>query len=136
MAETRQHITDTRSLIRAQQRQMRTGNTRKHPAATNPAAAVHSMLKSDAFPSQILAVINNQHELTSTAEEMKEVMADHFSTVFSIPPCDVRPLADPPPMLLHKEGIQVKWYSTLMAQSLPLSCYRVAISSPCFCTRP
>jgi hypothetical protein len=81
----------------------------------NPAAMIHRMLQSDALPSQLHAVIDSNGELTSNAEELEDVMVNHFESVFTIPPPDPTPLLPPPPpMLFDKPSILPEWYEGLM----------------------
>ena len=93
LAETRQLLRSTRSSIHTEQRRML--RERKPPADSNPAAFVHRILRSDALPAQLLSVVNKDGQLTSTAEEVKEVIADPFRSVFSVPPADAAPLPQP-----------------------------------------
>ena len=82
---------------------------------TNPAASIHRMLKSDALPTQLFSVIDKHNELTSTPSELEDVMVEHFTSVFAIPPPDPHPLPyPPPPMLYHKPNIDPHWYDGLM----------------------
>ena len=115
--ETAQLLRDTRSSIRAEQRCMLRHS--KPTVDSHPAAAVHRMLRSDEFPSQLLSVVNEQGDLTSSAAELKTVMADHFRSVFAIPPdgvapVDIDPTAPVPPMLLDKDSVDRVWYDGLM----------------------
>jgi hypothetical protein len=75
------------------------------------------MLKSDALPSYIHAVVDDAGTLTTNADELKETMASHFEAVFA-PPAHppAMPAASPPPprMLLFKDGIESQWYDGLM----------------------
>ena len=113
LAEMRQLLRSTRSSIHTEQRRML--RERKPPADSNPAAFVHRILRSDALPAQLLSVVNKDGQLTSTAEELKEVMADRFRSVFSVPPADAAPLPHPvPAMLLDKAAVQAEWYDGLM----------------------
>jgi ribonuclease HI len=112
---------DTQSML-AQVR----GSIKKHISSmykqkkdkfeANTAAAVHRMLASDAPPAQLYSVVNKEGHLTTSPEEMAEVMASHFEQVFSIPPPHPSELslAAHPLMLFSKAGINSDWYASLM----------------------
>jgi exonuclease III/ribonuclease HI len=83
MIETQQHIRNTRQQIRQHIQRMK---KQQIPRLNhNPTATVHRMLQSDALPSHLLSVVNKQGNLTTSAEELKEVMVEHFQSVFSLP---------------------------------------------------
>jgi hypothetical protein len=42
--------------------------------ATSPAAAVHSMIKSDALPSQLTSMVDERGSLTTNAAELEAVL--------------------------------------------------------------
>jgi hypothetical protein len=81
--ETQQLLRRTRSSIRQEQSRMM--RERKPPLDASPAAFVHRMLKSDALPSQLLSVVDSSGQLTSSADELAEVMVQHFRSVFAVP---------------------------------------------------
>ena len=84
----------------------------------NPTAQVHRMLDSSELPAQIHAVIDKNGNLTSTSGELEDVLVEHFSSVFAVPPplpVPVPPPMDPPPMLLLKESVDPQWYDGLLA---------------------
>ena len=121
LKETQVHISSTRCVTRAEQKEMLTADGRNYKSASqnNPAAAVHKMLESDAFPSQLFAVVDKNNHLTTSAEELEDVMVDHFTSVFTVPPDEPLPAnvpnpLSPPPILFRKSGIQSSWYSSLM----------------------
>ena len=114
LAETRDMLQRTRCAIKHEQRRMK--QQPRSQADENPAAWVHRMLDSDALPSQILSVVNADGDLTTSAGELKQVMAEHFRGVFAIP---AEPPPDPqqppvPAMLLDKPTVDAAWYGTLM----------------------
>ena len=85
--------------------------------SANPTATVHQMLKGQT-DTQLLSIVNSEGELTTTPDEMKAVMVDHFRAVFDLPPPDPRPLphpGPPPAMLYSKPGIESSWFDGLMA---------------------
>jgi hypothetical protein len=84
--ETRQHINRTRSTIAKEKHRLKKARASSFDA--NPAATIHRMLQSDALPSQLHVVIDSNGELTSNAEELEDVMVNHFESVFAIPPPD------------------------------------------------
>jgi hypothetical protein len=107
--ETRQHINRTRSTIAKEKHRLK--KARASSFDVNPAAMIHRMLQSDALPSQLHAVIDSNGELTCNAEELEDVMVNHFESVFAIPPLDPTPLLPPPPaMLFDKPSILPEWY--------------------------
>lgn len=111
--ETRSLLAATRAAIR--DAKLRLGRARRDPIDVSPAAAVHRMLESDAFPSQLFSVIGSDGALTTSADELKGVMADHFESVFAVPPAPAAPLEPPPPACLFvKPGIDPAWYAGLM----------------------
>ena len=115
LRETRQLIRHTRASMRQQCKVMRVDKQASFDA--NPAAAIHRMLASNTLPSQIHSVVDSHGHLTSTPAELKEVMAMHFESVFSIPPPDPCPSlsdASPPSMLFDKPHIDSSWYDPLM----------------------
>jgi exonuclease III len=104
MQETQKLISATRAMIRRETKRLS-----KHTSSSfdiNPSASIHRMLKSDALPSQLFSVIDTNNQLTSTPAELEDVMVQHFTSVFTIPPPDPNPLPHPPPpMLYHKPNI-------------------------------
>ena len=125
ICETRQLLNRTRAAIRHEQHRMRHTGTPTHSAASDegsrphfsPAALVHRMLKSDALPSHIHAVVDEAGTLTTNADELKETMASHFEAVFALPADPpAMPAGGPPPprMLFVKDGIDPQWYAGLM----------------------
>ena len=115
LMETRRFLSRTRSSIRREQYRLAKG--RSSYADDNRAAAIHRMLESDALPSQLYSVIDAKGELTTNAEELEQVMVDHFESVFAIPPLDHCPLLPPPPsMLFDKSSIMPEWYEGLMEE--------------------
>jgi exonuclease III len=111
--ETRQMLRNTRTAIRQEQKRMI--RSRKPNLDVNPAAMVHRMLKSDALPNQLLSVVDNNGDLTSNASDLEDVMVDHFTSVFAVPPPDGIALPHPvPDMLLDKVTVQPEWFDTLM----------------------
>ena len=114
LAETRRFLAQTRSEIQHAARQL--GKARRPPLDASPAAAVHRMLDSDALPSQLFSVVDSHGQLTTTPDELKRTMVDHFTSVFEIPPAPAIPLdPPPPPCLFDKPGIDPAWYVGLMA---------------------
>jgi exonuclease III len=114
LAETEQLLRTVRSDIRHEQKRML--QERRPPQDANPAAAVHRMLRSDALPSQLHSVINGNGELTTSGAELRQVMAQHFRTVFAVPPAPVAAIVpDPPPMLFDKHTVNANWYDGLLA---------------------
>ena len=88
-------------------------NERREPFEASPASAAHRMLQSDALPSQLYSVVDSG-QLTSTAEELQEVMVQHFEAVFALPSADAAPLSPTPPaMLFDKPGIEPSWLDSL-----------------------
>src|SRR5207237_728071 len=83
LAETRDLLACTRRAVRQEQQRMQ--RSTRAPLDVNPAAAVHRMLKSDDLPSHLLSVVDQHGQLTSTAEELEQVMVAHFSDVFALP---------------------------------------------------
>ena len=114
MAETQQLIRATRTAMRRECHRLT--KARKPPLDSSPAAAVHRMLQSDAFPSQLYSVVDSSGQLTSNAAEMEDVMVQHFETVFSIPDRAAAPPLPhaPPAMLFDKPGVDAHWYDDLM----------------------
>jgi exonuclease III/ribonuclease HI len=124
--EIQQLLNRTRHAMRKEQQRMRgtcssdLRNNRFHAgteASFSPAALVHRMLKSDALPSQIHAVVDKHGCLTATADELKDTMASHFASVFALPDDPpTLPAGSPPPprMLFIKDGIDPRWYDGLM----------------------
>ena len=118
MDDTAQLLRLTRISIRAEQKRMLLHSSSKPQLDVNPAAAVHRMMRSDESPAQLLSVLNKNNELTSNADELKATMADHFRSVFAIPPG--HPAAAPPgsrpvpEMLFDKPNIDSHWYDSLM----------------------
>ena len=125
MCETQQLLNRTRAAMRQEQQRMRGAGGPTHsvscdnnnPSHFSPAALVHRMLKSDALPSHIHAVVDESGTLTTNADELKEVMASHFEAVFALPVNPpAMPAGGPPPprMLFVKDGIDPQWYDGLM----------------------
>jgi hypothetical protein len=82
--------------------------------ATSPAAAVHSMIKSDALPSQLTSMVDERGSLTTNAAELEAVLVTHFRNVFAVPPAPAAPLPHPPPsMLFDKSSIDERWWQGL-----------------------
>ena len=73
MQETRRIICRIRAAIKFEKKQLT--RTRRAPVDTNPAAAIHRMLRNDALPPQLFSVINNQDELTRTPMELQDTSA-------------------------------------------------------------
>ena len=93
------------------------GKAKRSPLDASPAAAVHRMLQSDAFPSQLFSVVDSHGQLTTTPAELKRTMVDHFTSVFALPPAPLQPLDPPPPLcLFDKPGIDPAWYDGLMSE--------------------
>ena len=115
--ETQQMVRDVRAdIIRERQRmKQRQRQPASVPSFESRFSTLTRIIRSDALPSNIHSVVNTQGELTHSAAELKEVMADHFESVFSIPPADPLPLPFPvPAMLLSKPGVQPEWFDGLM----------------------
>src|SRR5680860_117633 len=113
--ETHCMLSSVRSAIR--QERLRMERSHRTPLEANPAAQVHRMLDSSELPAQIHAVIDSNGNLTSTAQELQDVLVDHFSSVFALPPpppAPVPPPLHPPPMLYLKESIDPQWYDGLL----------------------
>ena len=115
--ETRQLLRDTRAAMRGEMRRML--RAKRPLSEANPAALVHRMLKSDNLPTELLSVLDAHGSLTSTAEELEDVMVEHFRTVFAMPEDGPAPLVPPPAMLLDKHEVDPQWYSNLMADVSP-----------------
>ena len=115
LKETREMMSSTRAAIRKEQHRML--KSQRPPIDANPAAAIHSMLKSDALPSQIHSVVDSHGKLTSSAEGLQRVMVDHFRQVFSKPaePIPLPRPGPPPAMLLEKPNVMPAWFDGLMA---------------------
>ena len=106
-------------------------HVRKQPLDSEPAALVHRMLQSDALPTQLLSVINNQGELTSSPAELEQVMVDHFTSVFAVPPPSDAPLPHPvPEMLLDKASVEPHWFSGLMDDITPEELIETTAGTP------
>lgn len=117
LQETKQLLRRTRALIRQQRHRMLQQRVHHDPFISNTAATIHRMLQSDALPSQIHSVVDGSGELTSNADDLKEVMAAHFESVFALPPidaCAAPPLSPAPSMLFDKPNIDPRWYAELM----------------------
>ena len=122
--ETRQHIRSARSAFVVECQ--RVHHRPKAHFDANPAAAVHRMLSGDALPSRLFSVVDSAGELTSSFAELENVMVQHFTSVFAIPPPAVLPYVappsypvDPPTMLYQKRGLLPQWYDGLMVDVLP-----------------
>ena len=108
-------IRDTRAAILRERQRMKKRQPESFQPFETRFSSLNRMIRSDALPSTIFSVVNAQGELTQTAAELKEAMASHFESVFSIPADDGVPLPFPPPaMLLSKPGIQPEWFDGLM----------------------
>ena len=70
----------------------------------NTAAYVHRMLKSDALPAQLLSIVNNEGELTTSADELADSLSDHFHSVFTCPPPSDAILPHPVPEMLQDKS--------------------------------
>ena len=93
---------------------------RKPPLDADPAALVHRMLQSDALPTELLSVIDSKGELTSSPAALEEVMVQHFTSVFAVPPPSDVPLPHPvPAMLLDKPTVEPQWFDGLMDEVTP-----------------
>ena len=115
LGETRRLICSTRADVRRAKQQL--DRVKKPQLDASPAATVHRMLESDAFPSQLFSVISSCGELTNGPDELKNVMADHFEAVFALPPAAALPLVPAPPLsLFSKPGMDPSWYNGLMAE--------------------
>ena len=117
--ETRRLITRTRSSIAREKHRLRLHQATT-PFDANPAAAIHRMIQSDALPSRLFSIIDSNGELTTSVQELEDVMTSHFESVFSIPPLDpaAAPLDPPPPaMLFDKCSVQREWYDELMQET-------------------
>ena len=112
VSETRQLLRDTRSAMRGELRRMQ--RARRPLSEANPAALVHRMMKSDALPAELLSVLDPHGSLTSSAEELETVMVDHFRAVFALPEEAAAPLEPAPAMLLSKDGVEPRWYDSLL----------------------
>jgi exonuclease III len=114
--ETKQHIKQTRTHIRREKTHMGKQQTNFNRFHNNSAASIHRMLQSDALPSHLYSVIDTDGHLTSNAQELEDVMVQHFTDVFAIPsdPPSMPSLSPPPFMLFHKSDIQSQWYDGLM----------------------
>ena len=113
--ETRQLLNRVRAAIRTEQKRMQ--RSHRTPLEANPAAQVHRMLDSSELPAQIHAVVDKNGDLTSTTQELEDVLVEHFSSVFAVPPpppVPVPPPMDPPPMLLQKDSVDPQWYDGLL----------------------
>lgn len=111
--ETHQLIRRARSLIAKEQHRFRLKPAHNARLDVHPAAAIHRMLDSDDLPSQIYSVVDSSGALTSTPDELEEVMASHFESVFDLPDPEPEP-PDPPAMLFEKPDIEPEWYRGLM----------------------
>lgn len=113
--ETQQMIRDIRASVIRERQRMKKRQPSSVPPFESRFSSLSRIIRSDALPSNIFSVVNAQGELTHSAAELKDVMADHFESVFSIPPDDALPLPLPPPaMLLSKPGIEPEWFDGLM----------------------
>jgi hypothetical protein len=79
----------------------------------NPAAAIHRMLDGEKLPAQIFSVVDSTGSLTTSPEELEEVMTSHFESVFDLPHPEPEP-PHPPAMLHQKPDIESHWYHDLM----------------------
>lgn len=113
--ETQQMIRDIRASIIRERQRMKKRQPSSVPLFETRFSSLSRIIRSDALPSNIFSVVNAQGELTHSAAELKDVMADHFESVFSIPADDGLPLPFPSPaMLLSKPGIEPGWFDGLM----------------------
>ena len=112
LEETQVKINQLRAAVTSERQRLR--RQRAPPLEANRTAAVHRMIDSDAPSLQIFSVVDSHGKLTSTDEQLEQVMVDHFESVFAIPPLDPRAPRDPPAMLFDKAGIDAAWYAGLM----------------------
>jgi exonuclease III/ribonuclease HI len=118
--ETQQHIRDTRRMITKHHHRL---DQLSVPALdTNPVAMIHRMIDSESAPSHIYSVVDNNGDLTSSPQEMEDVLVQHFESVFALPDdnsmntlahqeFNTRPVPD---ILQDKPGIDSSWYQGLM----------------------
>jgi ribonuclease HI len=115
IAETQRKLNQIRTAIRKERTRMQ---RKPHaPLDTNPAAHVHRMLDSSELPAQLHAVIDSHGSLTSNAHELEDVLVEHFTSVFAVPPPPAAadpPQAEPPAMLHSKESVDPAWYEGLL----------------------
>jgi len=129
--ETRRHISTTRIMSAREQRRLK--QQRETPMDANRTAAIHRMLQSDGLPPHIFSVVDANGELTSSPEELEEVMASHFESVFDIPPLDPSMEIleeDAPAMLFEKESVQREWFTGLMDEVRPDDLVALVSDSP------
>ena len=131
IAETQHMLNQVRIAIRKERQQMQ----HKPIAAldANPAAAVHRMLDSSELPAQLHAVIDKHGALTASADELEDVLVEHYTSVFALPPPPapiVPPPPDPPAMLLHKESVDPAWYDGLLAHITEAEILSVLADAP------
>ena len=113
-------VIDTHNIIRRIRREVaiereRMKQHRIHTFDVNPAAEVHRMLQSNNPSTQLLSVVRTDNTLTTSAIELEDVMVDHFTSVFALPPVDITPLPyDAPSMLTTKPSMRSEWYDGLM----------------------
>ena len=129
-------IDETQHIIRTVRRDVERERVRmrqqhKHTFDANPAAEVHRMLQSNSPSTELLSVVRNDDTLTTSAAELEDVMVDHFTVVFAIPPADPTPLPyDVPAMLTLKPGIRSEWYDGLMTDVTEDELLRTISDSP------
>src|SRR5690606_22624932 len=63
----------------------------------------------------LLSVVDSTGKLTSSPEELQEVMVQHFQQVFALPESSPPLPAAPPAMLLDKPSVQPEWFDGLMS---------------------
>jgi len=105
MMETQSLIAATRADIAKEVKRMQ--RVRPDHYSANPTATVHQMLRGQT-DTQLLSIVNSDGELTTTPEELKAVMVDHFQSVFALPPPDPRPLPQPGPAPCY--ALQQAWH--------------------------
>ena len=131
VAETQRMLNQVRAGIRQERRRMQ--HQHCPPLEANPAAQVHRMLDSSGLPAQIHAVVDKHGCLTSTAQELEDVLVEHFTSVFAVPPAapaPVLPPLPPPAMLFIKDGVDPLWYEGLMADVTEAEILSVLSSAP------
>jgi exonuclease III len=110
--ETQQLIRRCRYALRKEMQAMKKLKADRFDAHST--AMVQQMLQG-LEDRQLFSVLNKHGELVTEPSQVKEVMAEHFESVFALPPPNPTPLPHPPPhMLLSKPHIDPAWYSDLM----------------------
>ena len=132
--ETAALIRRSRAITRHHQHQLsrKASAVHREQLDTQSTAVIHRMLQSNNLPSQLFSVIDPSGDLTSNAEEVKQVMADHFESVFDIPPAPPPLWAHlpPPAMLACKALVDPAWYHHLMDPVTPAELLRVLSHCP------